>query len=379
MKYGFISTLDDYWGGSEELWFRLFELVIKSQKSSACLLYNRLASNSKFDSYRDNIFGLPSDNQIIKSSFPQRLIHFSKRKIAIDYKLRKWKQIDFDQLIISQGDSFEVIANSDFYDYLMNFEGHIYIISQLNFEHKPLGQELIIKARELYTKAQKVIFVSKRNWEVAQHQLAMPLINGYVIDNPLNLKSLDAIHFPSADGIVHFASVARLDTTFKGQDLLIQVLSSAKWKSRSWKLHFYGQGTDLYYLQELVKYYALVQFVIFEGHLKDIRDVWRVNHVLLMPSIAEGKPLALQEAMICGRPAVVTDVAGNAELIKDEETGFVARASTVELIDEALERAWQQKSNWPKIGLKAHKWAMQNIDLTPEETLFDLITSFENS
>ena len=52
----------------------------------------------------------------------------------------------------------------------------------------------------------------------------------------------------------------------------------------------------------------------------------------MMCSAAEGKPLALTEAMVCGRPAVVTDVGGNAELIEDGITGFVAESAMRELV-----------------------------------------------
>jgi glycosyltransferase involved in cell wall biosynthesis len=46
-----------------------------------------------------------------------------------------------------------------------------------------------------------------------------------------------------------------------------------------------------------------------------------------MASSGEGKPLALTEAMLCGRPAVVTDVGGNAELVSDRVTGFVTQSA----------------------------------------------------
>ena len=52
-------------------------------------------------------------------------------------------------------------------------------------------------------------------------------------------------------------------------------------------------------------------------------------------------PLALVEAMLCGRTAVVTDVGGNAEWIEDGETGFVAEAATAKSFGAALkERGW---------------------------------------
>ena len=42
------------------------------------------------------------------------------------------------------------------------------------------------------------------------------------------------------------------------------------------------------------------------------------NHLLVLPSRAEGTPIALVEAMICARPAVVTDVGGNVEWLEDD-------------------------------------------------------------
>ena len=40
-------------------------------------------------------------------------------------------------------------------------------------------------------------------------------------------------------------------------------------------------------------------------------------------------PLSLVEALFCGRPALVTDIAGHAELITEGENGFLAEAATV--------------------------------------------------
>ena len=57
----------------------------------------------------------------------------------------------------------------------------------------------------------------------------------------------------------------------------------------------------------------------------------------MLPSRFEGLPLALVEAMLCPRPAVVTNVAGNTEVIEDGETGFVAAAPTAGHLDEAME------------------------------------------
>jgi len=72
--------------------------------------------------------------------------------------------------------------------------------------------------------------------------------------------------------------------------------------------------------------------------------------------------------MHCGRPAIVTDVAGNAELIEAGVTGFVAEAATEEHLHAALERAWDQRQNWQQIGAAA---ACAIRELVPADAVGD--------
>ena len=73
----------------------------------------------------------------------------------------------------------------------------------------------------------------------------------------------------------------------------------------------------------------------------------------MLPSRFEGLPLSLVEAMLCARPAVATNVAGNTEVIEDGETGFVAAAPTAGHLDEAMERAWRHRGDWRSMGVEA--------------------------
>ena len=87
--------------------------------------------------------------------------------------------------------------------------------------------------------------------------------------------------------------------------------------------------------------------------------------MLVLPSRAEGLPLALVEAMLCARPAVVTDVGGNAELCVDGETGFVAAAPAVSLLEQTLERAWNHRHEWQSMGTAARTRAERLIPIDP--------------
>src|SRR5262249_57889837 len=87
----------------------------------------------------------------------------------------------------------------------------------------------------------------------------------------------------------------------------------------------------------------------------------------------EGKPLALTEAMLCGRPAVVTDVGGNAELVSDGVTGFVAKSATLAGIRDALERSWMERNSWAEIGARAHEWSTRVLDPPPGDVVASAI------
>jgi glycosyltransferase involved in cell wall biosynthesis len=63
--------------------------------------------------------------------------------------------------------------------------------------------------------------------------------------------------------------------------------------------------------------------------------------------------------MLSGRTAVATDVGGNAELIKDNLTGFIAKAANFSAFDEALDRAWLSKDKWIEMGENAFNDANQ--------------------
>ena len=81
----------------------------------------------------------------------------------------------------------------------------------------------------------------------------------------------------------------------------------------------------------------------FAGFVEDIEQLWTRHHALVLPSRFEGMPLSLVEAMLCGRPSIVTDVAGHRELVRDNVNGFLAKAPTVELLNEAMNRAWENR------------------------------------
>ena len=92
-----------------------------------------------------------------------------------------------------------------------------------------------------------------------------------------------------------------------------------------------------------------------------------------MPSRVEGMPLAMVEAMLCGRPVIATDVAGHSEIIEDGATGFLAKAATVDAFRSALEQAWQRRSDLQRMGKLAAQRIRQLVPNDPIEVFSEKI------
>jgi glycosyltransferase involved in cell wall biosynthesis len=245
-------------------------------------------------------------------------------------------------------------------------------ICQLNGERGPTAASRA-HAIQLFGRATLVAFVADRNRRQAERHLATRLDNATVVRNPAVLRGELPVAWPT-DEEARIGVVARLQTEYKAQDVLFECLSDPEWRRRSWSLSLAGQGDDERYLRDLASFYGIADRVRFMGHVSDVRRFWQDHHLLVLPSRDEGTPLALVEAMLCGRPAVATDVGGVGEWLEDGQTGFLAAACSVPAISGALEQAWHAQPAWRELGEAAHVRARLLVDPTPGKTLFDLIT-----
>jgi glycosyltransferase involved in cell wall biosynthesis len=160
------------------------------------------------------------------------------------------------------------------------------------------------------------------------------------------------------------ASVARLDPVAKGQDLLFHFLARPAWRKRAVELNLYGTGPCAQGMRRLAEHLQL-KAVHFHGFIEDVSVIWEQNHLHLLPSRIEGLPLSLVEAMWCGRPSVVTDIAGNTEVCDHGKTGFVAAAPAPEIFAQTMEEAWNRRGEWRKMGQAARLRAEQILPKDP--------------
>ncbi len=366
---------DSPWGGSENLWAQAaFQALHRGHKV--------LTSVYKWEPTPPQIAELEIQGAIIhrrkhfnlSSKIAAKAANKIQRTYLSSYEIKKTLH-DFqpDLICISQGGNYDIIQEPSLFSAIKEVGSDYFIIPQFNYEHYTLPYNEFVLGRKIFGNAKGICFVSERNREVSRRQLALPLHSSTVIFNPPNIQYFQLIEYPSTGDGYQFACVSRLDCNYKGQDILLEVLSGTVWKDRKWKLSFYGQGEHEEYLRELVRFYQLETRVTFKGHTSNISEVWTHNHLLIMPSIAEGTPSSLVEAMICGRTAIATDVGGNAAFVREGETGFLVEAPTATYLSRALERAWSSREQWKVLGQAAHRLAVNQVPESPGDQLLDYL------
>jgi len=239
------------------------------------------------------------------------------------------------------------------------------IVSQAAMESLWPSDEQVELMAEIYHRALKIFFVSQGNRKLVETMLAQALANAEVISNPFDAEYHTVCPYPAVGATFNLACVARLDPFAKGQDVLLKVLALDKWQARNVNVSFFGRGQNPKSLLMLAERLG-IQNAEFCGYVNGTSSIWKNHHLLILPSRYEGLPISLVEAMLSGRAAVVTDVGGNTEVIDDNQTGFVAKAPTVELFDEAMERAWARRMDWAQMGSEA---ARRIRALVPEDPI----------
>jgi len=124
----------------------------------------------------------------------------------------------------------------------------------------------------------------------------------------------------------------------KGHRYLIEAAFILKTRNvKKLKILLVGVGELEEEMRSLVKVYGLESEIQFYGQATNVHELVQAFDCFILPSLWEGMPLALLEAMASGIPVVGTNVAGTREIIQDGENGLLIQSKEPESIADALE------------------------------------------
>ncbi|HJR76036.1 MAG TPA: glycosyltransferase family 4 protein [Nitrospiraceae bacterium] len=132
-------------------------------------------------------------------------------------------------------------------------------------------------------------------------------------------------------------TVGRL-TPVKGHDVLLRAASCLMKKIPNIKVLIVGDGPLMPALKQLARELDMEKKVILAGKRYDIYDLVNCMDVFVLPSIHEGIPMSLLEAMALGRPVVASRVGGIPEVISHETHGLLVPAGDSNALAEGCRR-----------------------------------------
>ena len=101
------------------------------------------------------------------------------------------------------------------------------------------------------------------------------------------------------------------------------------------------------------------------GFRRDVGEICKAADIFCFPSLQEGLPVALMEAMATGLSIVCSKIRGNTDLIEEDEGGYLCSPDNVDEFKEKIEMLISDKEKRIKMGEinkeKVKKFDIENV------------------
>ncbi len=206
----------------------------------------------------------------------------------------------------------------------------------------------------LYPNADYVVAVSKDIAGKIKKMLFMAHCKIKVIYNPVNIKRVRELSITGnflndfKGGLLCLGTVSRLSPE-KGVYLLIEAFAELLKKIDA-RLIIVGDGSERPRLEKIVLDFGIKGKVMFTGWTDNPFSYLGAMDIFVLPSLWEGFPNVILEAMACGVPVVVSDSSGGIrEIIKDGFNGLLVKPGSSADISEAVYELLNNKEKRQRI------------------------------
>ena len=165
------------------------------------------------------------------------------------------------------------------------------------------------------------------------------------------------LNLPLDKNIILFVGALR---SIKGVDYLIE--AAKNFVDSNTELYLVGRDDGLKKsLKKMAQDFKITDFIRFIGPVnhEDIPLWISASDILVLPSLSEGRPNVVLEALACEVPVVATDVGGIPELIINGETGYLVPAKNPLELSEKVNKLLGDENQREKMGKFGRKSIIQ--------------------
>lgn len=167
------------------------------------------------------------------------------------------------------------------------------------------------------------------------------------------------------DDEIRLVFVGRL-APVKGLRVLLEALGPLMAEIPQLRLTLVGDGPDRAVLEQAAA--PLGDRVRFTGYLSqaEVAETLQSSDIFVLPSFAEGVPVALMEAMASRKPVIATQVGGVSELVESETNGFVVPPGHVDRLRAAIRTLAQDGALRARMGEAGRATVCAEFDIAKE-------------
>jgi len=150
----------------------------------------------------------------------------------------------------------------------------------------------------------------------------------------------------------------------KGFHFLIQALPKVVSQTKQpFEVEIIGSGQEEKNLKKLAQELKVEKFVLFSGSVSydDLLKKYQAADIFVLPSLSEGMPCVMLEAMGCGLPVIASDIPGNDELVFSGQNGYLFSVGDSDKLAEYLAKVISNQSLREKMAQASLK-IIQNYD-----------------
>ncbi len=154
--------------------------------------------------------------------------------------------------------------------------------------------------------------------------------------------------------------VARLDLQ-KGFEYLLQAIAGLTNSHPDLRLVIVGEGPDQGAIESMADRLNLIPRIVFAGQRGDMANVYAGFDVFVLPSLNEGLPMTVLEAMAASRPVIASKVGAIPTVVRDGETGLLVDPKDVVGLRAALDRLLSDPALSSRLAIQGHAWVRRHF------------------
>ncbi|TKG95414.1 glycosyltransferase [Puteibacter caeruleilacunae] len=353
-------------GGAERTLINLFKAIDYTRYEV------HLVVVAKYGPYVKQVPQEVQTTYLFNSNLVVRILALLQKKTGWEWLFKQRIQRKLGKQTFDVGISF---LDSNFTNLLFFVEGikrrftwvHSSYKSYRNFarfyENKAYREKLI---KERYSRLDGICFVSHDALEEFKEVFGeyddMRVVYNLIDSNGV-LEKACVEKADKVDTRFQFVALGSL-LPVKGFDRLIRAAKILKDQGEEFLVTIAGRGPEEDQLKKLVDENQLNNYISFAGFLSNPYSLLKSADAFVMSSVSEALPTVLCEAMILGKPTVVTNCSGCRELVEQGKYGLMAEQDDADLASKM-----SQYITNPELLEHFHKQSLERANIFNDQAM----------